>query len=179
MFPKKYERYRIECEAIRRAHHGHITPRMIVTAARPVKHPLHKWFGKLWDAGYAQQKALEDRARELLRVITVVVVSKPKTILAPYYVHDPRAPPNVQRYAALSSGDFSREDARNIILTEIARIEGCVARARGAALELAKRYPGVLGELEDGLAQIVGVARRLSSRHKRNGRKSEGSRLSA
>ena len=104
-----------------------------------------------------------DRARELLSYVTVVVVEKPVRISSVLYVRDPRAQADQQGYVALTSRDIARNDAEEILLAEFARIIGNINRARGVALLLDQRFPGIVDELERLLEQVTTTRERIEA----------------
>ena len=132
----------------------------MVEAARAARHPLHREFD--WDDKRMAHKARLDRAGELMRMVTVVVQYKPTIIVSPFYIRNPSAPSSVASMVPITSDDIRNDDARAFILNEVARIEGCIERARGAAMELEKRFPGIYRQLDEALQTIVCVGDRLS-----------------
>lgn len=56
-------------EAIRLAHGGVLTPKVVVKEARNPKHPLHKWF--TWDDGVAAERWRLTQATSLIHAVVI------------------------------------------------------------------------------------------------------------
>ena len=58
---------------------------------------------------------------------------------------------------SLTDGDFTRVDAENSVLAELARLRGNIVRSRGVVTKLNERYPswGLLEFFEEQLLLIV------------------------
>ena len=81
-------------------------------------------------------------------------------------LRDPRAQADEQGYVALTFRDIARNDAEEILLAEFARIIGNINRARGVALLLDQRFPGIVDELE----RLLDRSRQRASGSKRRPR---------
>ena len=57
-------------QAIADAHGGHITPEMVIEAARDKRHPLHSEFD--WDVKSAAHKHWQNTARHIIRSVKIV-----------------------------------------------------------------------------------------------------------
>jgi hypothetical protein len=158
---KKAEAIREALEATRDKW-GRITPKGVVEAARSKRSVLYPEFGKLWDANFAQQKALEDRARSLITTyLTIPVIRYSKQIKSVLYVKDERLEPREQGYVALTNDELERKDAQAIVLRELSRCENAITRARGIASVLDAAFPGMSQQLENMLQAIIDMRIKL------------------
>jgi hypothetical protein len=154
------EKIRLAIEQLRQKG-GRVTARAIVDAARDQKHPLHDEF--IWsDAKAADQQRLE-RARELIRYVTVMVIHRSEHISVPVYARDPSVPAREQGYIALTSAEIKKDHALSIVLAELERCKNSIERARGITDELDKRFPGLTARFEDMLDRIVTMHRELEA----------------
>src|SRR5262245_40933442 len=144
-----------ELEKIRRRGGGRLTPRMVVEAAKAKAHPLHDEFE--WDDSVAAQKYREDQARELIRYVTIEVVTESRTFDTVIYVRDQEAKSNEQGYVALTAEELEREHATKIMLSELQRCESAIERARGITAVLDAYHPGLSNQLETMLGYIVSL----------------------
>jgi hypothetical protein len=146
---------------------GSITVKSIVAAARrnSTKHEkvLHREFGKLWNKDYAQQKALEERARELITYITVTVTTANRTFDVVAYVRDPRTPTNQQGHIAVTSEQLDRHHSQQVVLAELGRCESAIFRARNVTDVLDIRHPGLSAHLQSLLEGIVNIRQLLQA----------------
>jgi len=134
--------------------HGTLTPRIVVDAARNKLHPLHDEF--IWvDAEAADQQRL-DRARHLIRYITITVItSYSKKARVPVYVKDVRLPSQEQGYTPLTTENLDRDAATKTLLAEFTRCESAIERARGVAHVLDSKCPGLSEKLESMLMELI------------------------
>lgn len=142
--------------------HGRITPEIVVEAARDPKSPLHREFD--WNDVTAANAARMDRARQLITTVTVLVIRKKERISSVYYVRDPRKGPREQGYVSLSAPDLRRNDATDIMMSELDRCEAAIDRARGVVSVLDGRFPGLREDLEGLLDEVVRVRSRMEAR---------------
>lgn len=173
MASKRMERIQAALEALRKEGKGRLTAERIVRAAAAKSHPLHGEF--IWDDKRAAHRQRLNRARELISYVTIVVVHRPNRILAPYYVRDPRSPPDVQGHIAITDEQIRHEDAHAIMLAELARIEGNIERARGAAAQLGKRFGDwIIDDLEMSLDKLIALRARLAASPPKRRRRGKG-----
>ena len=134
---------------------GRVRPERVVEAARDPKSVLHKRFQ--WDVRKAAMAHWLETAQELIRQVKLVVTIDDVRIAAPYYVADPSV-----KYSAytMTTSIAKREDlAEDVLLDEIARIEGAIERARGAAAVF-----GLSSHFEKMLLDVVEVKRKVHKR---------------
>lgn len=149
---ERQERIRKAIQELR-DRHGRVTPRMVVDAAKNAKHPLHDEFE--WDDATAADQARLERARVLIRYVTVMVVHESKQIKVPMYVRDQTKEPTEQGYIALTSAQMDRKNAEATMLAELARCQSAIERARGVVGVLDEKHPGLSAKLEKMLNDIV------------------------
>lgn len=134
---------------------GRIRPELVVEAARDPKSVLHRKFK--WDVHKAAMAHWLATAQELIRQVKLVVVVEDVRISAPFYVSDPTV--DFSAYVETTSLAGRNSVAEDVLLDETARIEGAVARARGAAAVFK-----LSGHFEKMLAHAVAVKRKVRRR---------------
>jgi len=174
---KRIARIEQAMEGIRKSHRGRLTKRAVVDAARNKRHSLHREFD--WNDRRMADKARLIRAGELIRLVTVVVTHNPIRIVCPAFVKDPKVPQRVPGYIAVTSEELNMNDAEHLIVMEVDRIAGGIERARGLALELEKRFPGLVNELASALEKIVCVRQRIASRRRKGAANDDNRRAAA
>jgi hypothetical protein len=162
MSSKRTEAIQAALEQIRKRHKGRITRKMVVDAARRKDSPLHRYFE--WNDTKAAEKYRLDQAQELItRYVVVVVVDKAVKVTVPLYVSDPRAMTKDGGYVAITSEEITRNDAQQIVLTELGRCESSVARARSVAGALNARFPGLSAQLQRMLEELINMRQKLAA----------------
>ena len=141
--------------------HGRITGRMFVNAAKNPKHPCHHEF--IWDNKKAADIQRIDRANELIRYVTVVVIDRTQKIVAPCYVRDPMKRGNEAGMIAITSSLLNRQHAEKIMLGELERCQAAIERARSVTNILDKTHRGLSLHLEEMLEQIVQIRRMMAA----------------
>jgi hypothetical protein len=119
--------------------HGKITPDIVIEDAKDPESPLHGEFQ--WDVDKAAMEAWRETARRLIRSVTVVVHTESKTFKATGYrlsefVHNPASSNREQGYARIHDVRRDKDQARAVLMYEIDRINGALARARAICAEL-------------------------------------------
>jgi hypothetical protein len=150
---------------IRKKNRGRLSPQLIVEAARAKDHPLHKEF--IWDDHVAAHKQRLDRARKLLRFVTVVVVDTPMTISSVVYVRDPFVAKRQQSYLDLSAPELTLTQAKEVVADGVERCRDVITRLRNMAMFLDQRFPGLSEQLETGLQHIVAAGARIKASRRR------------
>jgi hypothetical protein len=159
MRSQRLARVQTALQDIRKKNRGRISPALIVEAARANGHALHKEF--IWDDHVAAHKQRLDRARTLLRFVTVVVVDKPREIRSVVYVKHPLLPAKQQAYLDITAPELTLTEAREVVLDGVERCRDVIARLRATAMFLDRRFPGLLQQLETGLQHIVAAGARV------------------
>jgi hypothetical protein len=143
-----------ELERIRKANAGKLSPDHVLKAATNPKSVLHKEF--IWDDKKAAEAQRLERAREIIiTYATIVVVDKSRVITAPLYVRDPNAASDEQGSISINPAEIAEDDARRVMLNELARCESAIQRARNVVGVLATQYPNLNVELENLLSGLV------------------------
>ena len=134
---------------IANAHHGRLTPELVVRDARDRKSPLHKLFE--WDDSKAAHAYRIEQAR---RVITIRCEERltVRELAAPCFVRDPAAAAAEQGYRSVASLKDDKDAAREVVEDELRRIVSAIERARAIADEL-----GLGPELEELLARVGAI----------------------
>lgn len=109
---------------------GVVTPRAVFEAARSPNSVLHDQFE--WDGEKAVVELGLQRAAALIRTVKVQVVVDSVKVVAPFFVNDPRdsRPGEYLPLQSVQSDDALRH---GVLLSEIARIESAVMRAKAIA----------------------------------------------
>jgi hypothetical protein len=134
---------------------GHAIPKRVVEAARNPSNFLHKEFE--WDDSVAAQLQREDRARELIREVRVMVIKGEKRVAVPTYVSDPRT--TSSSYVRTASIARSSPTKRMVMQAEIDQIRRLIERAMGLAVVF-----GLQDRFENALNEIVEAGVDLGSR---------------
>lgn len=117
--------------AIEKRNNGTVRPDDVVEAAMDPASPLHGYFE------WCQEKAAHahrlDQARELIRSIKVLVVTKTRTIAAVGYVRRPDLPPDEQGYTSIARIRTDADLARAALIEEFSRASSALARAHRLA----------------------------------------------
>jgi len=140
----------VELQKIERRCKGRLTPDAVKHAARDPDHPLHSHF--TWDDGEAAEKWRTEEARRLIRSVRYVVRIDSRTIITPYYTHDPHdagSGTEEQGYNSLPRLLNDRELAAATLVAEFFRAEALMGRARNMAevLDLEERVDQITSEL--------------------------------
>lgn len=132
---------------------GRLTPEQVYEAAKNKRNPLHKEF--VWDDAKAAYIQRLERASELIRYATQIVITRNLKIEVPCYVRDPDKAGNEAGMISLTSDDLDKQRSEKIMLAELDRCESAILRARGVVGVLDKAHPGLSIKLEEMLAAIV------------------------
>jgi hypothetical protein len=119
--------------------HGRLTPDIVIEDAKNDDSPLHGEFD--WNVERAAMEAWREKARQIIRSVTVVVVTESKTFSAhgykpPQFVRDPSKKNNEQGYISIHVLKNDREKAIESMNREIGIINSCLMRARALCSEL-------------------------------------------
>jgi hypothetical protein len=154
---------RAELERISKQNGGRLTAALVVRAAKNPANPLHKLGGFRWDMKRAAMADWLNTARGLITTyITVMVTDKTTTIRSVGYLHDVRQPQQ-QGYIATTSDEIDRSLAERLLDVEFDRVCAAITRARGIAMQLAAKHPGIDQRLEQLLQQAVGIRELLQA----------------
>jgi hypothetical protein len=130
---------------------GRLDPEDVVRVARRRSHPLHPYFE--WSNTRAAHAYRVDQARALIREVKVRITVENRTVVSVAYVKDPTCQyqdGRMQRgYVRLHHIPPKKEQARNVLRDELARIEGALNRSRALAIAL-----GLESEFEDVLRSL-------------------------
>jgi len=132
---------------------GRLTAEQVYQAAKNKRHPLHKEF--IWDDKKAAYLQRIERANELIRYATQIVITRNIKIDVPCYVRDPSKAGNEAGMISLTSADLDKQQSEKIMLAELDRCEYAIVRARGVVGFLDKSHPGLSIKLEEMLAAII------------------------
>jgi len=126
---------------------GRLVPSTVVDAARDPESPLHSLFE--WDDSRAAERFRLDQARTIIRRVTVTVTTQEETVTIPVYVHDPEAPPRVERYKRIQVIAQNEAETLALMRQEIGRAQGLITRVRDVAtvLRWQKRLAAIVYEL--------------------------------
>lgn len=124
---------------------GHILPRTIVDTARDPKSSLHGEFE--WNDAKAADIQRLERARELIRAVTLHVKLETRVVTVPAYVRDPHAASREQGYVAVGALQRDKEGSRLALLREFSQA--------GAHLKRARDLAAVLGMPPEEIADMV------------------------
>ena len=127
---------------------GELTAPRVVEEARDAASPLHRHFD--WNDTTAAHAHRLNQARALIRSVRVEVTVHEHVFKAPAYVHDPDRD-NGGGYIPTPKLANDREMAQRVMRQEIARVQGCLDRARKVAAAL-----GMESEIAE-VAANVGV----------------------
>jgi hypothetical protein len=162
MSSERRNHIREELERIRQANGGILTADAVLEAAKDKKNVLHSEF--IWEDKKAALVQRLERAREIIiTYATIVVINKSRVIKAPMYVRNPNAASDEQGHISINPDEIREDDARRVMLNELARCEAAIQRARNVTAVLATQYPNLDVELENLLAGLVRVREDLAA----------------
>ena len=141
-------------QAIADAHGGHITPEMVIEAARDKRHPLHNEFD--WNVKSAAHKHWQNTARHIIRSVKIVYRVEHKNVTAVAYARDPDADSKTQGYISVASIRSDEDVARDIVIAEFKRVRSALKRARDLANVL-----GASDDIDELLTSLDGLEQRL------------------
>jgi hypothetical protein len=147
-------------EVILVANGNRLTPEAVVAAARDAGHPLHDEFN--WDDKSAAEQQRLDTARQIIRSVQINIKMDNRVISSVCYVRDPKAAYKEQGYVAMSQSRRQKEEAHQILMGELARVESAIRRSRQIAAVL-----NLSDELEELLERIVIIQRKVSQQSRR------------
>lgn len=138
---------------------GRVTARAVVNAAKNPLHPLHDEFE--WSDPAAADLHRLERARQLIRFVTIEVVHHSEKHRVVCYVRDETLPREQSGYISLTSKELDRQHATQTIVAELKRCEGAIRRARGIASVLDDRFKGLSDQFEAMLERVISMRTRL------------------
>lgn len=134
---------------------GKPTPEMVVEAARSKQHP---WHGEIW--GQSDKEAAMchrlDVAREIICRVRFRIVRDERIMFRPAFVRNPELKASQSGYIAIDALQNQPAMAVSVMDAELARIMGCIGRARGLADQF-----GLGTEFERLLATAIDLKTRL------------------
>jgi len=136
---------------------GYIDPEHVVAIATDAADLLHDEFE--WDNAIAGHRHRVEQAQKLIRFVKFEIRTTRETVIAPYYVVDPKRPPKSKRYLAITVASRNQEIARMILTEELERIAAQVLRAKEVASVL-----GLSAELEALLENVTSLQTRAQKR---------------
>lgn len=126
--------------------HGHLTPEMVVDAARSPESPLHSHFD--WDDSVAAEAWRRDQARHLIMRCRVTVTAKAdETITVRRYTAVPRAEGKAHDYVPTKQVILS--DKRNIVLERAREELDALRRKYDSLIDFDSLLRDELGEVAD------------------------------
>jgi hypothetical protein len=130
---------------------GEIDPHKLLEAARRKEHVLHNGYGFDWNDKSAATKYNLDVARRLISM-RVRVVHKTTTVSCPVYVRNPEKQPGEPGYRSIYQIRDEKENARDVVIAELQRVQSALERAKAVAgaLGLSSEF-GALLEAVTGL----------------------------
>jgi hypothetical protein len=111
---------------------------------------LHSEFE--WNNQKAADQQRLERARELIRYVTVVVVDATRKVETRFYAHDPRTP---HREGYVSILEMNRRDAEQDVVNAIAICQSTIDRALSKAEFLSAKHRGVSRLLKNAVATLA------------------------
>ena len=144
-------------QAIADRNGGHISPQIVIDAARDPDSPLHPYF--TWDDVEAAEKQRLHEARTLIRSVRVEVVRGNQVIAAPFYVRDPARAAQEQGYVSVPILRTREDAARDAVIAEFKRAASALDRARNIAVAL-----DLSGESETIQGQVLSLAASIDAR---------------
>ena len=130
-------------------------PDDLVEEAEAETHPLHNDFE--WDNTIAGHQFRLEQARAIIRSVRITTVYEDQIIIVPKYVSDPRPErEDPSAYVRLHALKRRSEDAKRVMMDEIARIEGAITRARAVSSVL-----GLRDDLDAIVAALAEVRRKM------------------
>jgi hypothetical protein len=134
---------------------GRLTPEAVVADARREDSPIHGFFK--WDLQTAAEQHWLDRARQLIRMVKVVIVRNDYTFRAPFYVPDPARAAKEQGYVTLTALNGDPIAARESLVQECERAAASLKRMQRIAVAL-----GLESEVDDILGRLTGFAHHVA-----------------
>ena len=143
---------------------GRVRPERVVEAARDPKSVLHKKFQ--WDIKKAAMAHWLETAQRLIREVKLEIVIENVRFSSPFYVADPSTKDSA--YVETTAIAKKEELAEQVLLDEVARIEGAVERARGVAMVF-----GLRTHFEQMLEKVIEINRVVRHRKSASEARSE------
>lgn len=141
---------------LNKAHHGQLTPEIIVEEASSPDSPLHELFP--WDNEIAGHKYRLAIARSIFRSVRFEIRTETFSFSnVPSYVHDPQS--DEQGYVALESTSTATKHA--VLLAELRMVAGHLNRSQEVAAATVPAAVKDLEELSDNLDSIITRIRRV------------------
>jgi hypothetical protein len=136
---------------------GALTAPRVVEEARDESSPLHAHFD--WDDTTAAHKHRLEQARTLIRRVRLEVTVHEHVFRVPAYVHDP-ARDKEGGYLATPKLANDRDMALRVLRQEVARVRGCLDRARkvAAAVGMGSTMEAMLAALDEAEAEVEKIA---------------------
>jgi len=139
-----------ELNLLAKKHKGHLTPEVVIQAAKDPDSPLHSEF--TWDDAEAAHRYRLVQARALIRNATLLVKTGETRTILPAFVRDPDKPHHEQGYISTVKVKSDEETVHAVLTEEFARAASILARARKLAA-----YFG----MEDDVAEVEQQIHRL------------------
>ena len=115
-------------------HGGHLTPEMVVDAARPKDSPIHGHFE--WDSKKAAYAHWLYQARALIRSVHIEVTTTQMSVRAPAFVRDPAMAGDRQGFVSVAQLRDDEDLAREAVVAEFSRASAALERAKAVAAAL-------------------------------------------
>jgi hypothetical protein len=145
-------------QALAKANNGKLTPELLIETAQDPNHPLHELFP--WDDEQAAHRYRLAVARAMIRGIRIEVrTEKHNFTEVPVYVHDPAE--SGQSYISLQ--EASREDKREVLLSELERVTQSLERAQKISAQV---MPTIIEELETLLNSVLAIKGKVKRQRK-------------
>jgi hypothetical protein len=116
---------------VTKAHGGKLTPEALVDDAKRPESEGHELFE--WDVEKAAMQHWLDRARQIIRSVTVEITTNNVEVRVPFYVRDPDAATDEQGYSSVARIRSDKEKIADVLLDELRRINSSLTRAQGLA----------------------------------------------
>ena len=139
-----------ELNLLAKKHKGHLTPEVVIQAAKDPDSPLHSEF--TWDDAEAAHRYRLVQARALIRSATLLVKTGETRTILPAFVRDPDKPHHEQGYISTVKVKSDEETVHAVLTEEFARAASILARAKKLAA-----YFG----MEDDVAEVEQQIHRL------------------
>jgi hypothetical protein len=140
-------------ESIRASNGGRLTASLVVRAATDPKHPFHKQL--LWDNEACGHRYRLIQARKIIKSVQVDIKIENRIVSTIRYVRDPDVPTNQQGYISLSEVQRRSQQAQDVLMLYLDRIEHLIRSAREVADAI-----GLGEDLQQLLLQTVLVKRK-------------------
>ena len=108
-----------------------LLPNQVVEAATDPSNPLHGYFN--WNNASAAAEQRINRARDIIRSVTVTETRRPVNLELPKYIHNPAG-----RHSAgyVQTTSVLESEQRNIVMErEMAMLAGMIARIRSLSVQ--------------------------------------------